>query len=135
MHDIILSQQQQRLGHLEYNLPNFILILPQPKIKLFIMYSIHFLTIKILPFQFVKGIAQGITTFLVQDPGVFFVDEVVIKFYQVLNPWAVQELLLWAPSELKEVGSEPDLFNVRLVAALCNDLLGCVLLLAFLVFA
>ena len=49
--------------------------------------------------------------------------------------WAAGEFLFGSPSELKEVGAEPDLFYVGLVAALGNYLLYCVLLLAFFVFS
>lgn len=48
---------------------------------------------------------------------------------------AVSELLLWSTAEFEEIGTEPDLLYVGLMAALSNYLLHCILLFAFLVFS
>lgn len=104
-------------------------------VKLAIVDAVHFLVVVVLAFQFVEGVAEGVSAFLVEDPGVFFVDEIVVKFNQVLYSRAICELLFWGSSELEKVGAEPDLFYMGLVAAFGYYLFDRILLFAFLMLA
>lgn len=80
MNDIILGQQHQSLRNFIYNLFEQDLIAANGRIELLIMYPIHFFPIIVLTFQFIQHIPQRITTLLIQQPRVFLVDEVVVKF-------------------------------------------------------
>lgn len=51
----------------------------------------------------------------------------------MLDAWTSSEFFLGGSSEVEEVSPEPDLFDVGLVTAFCDDLLDCVLLFALLV--
>lgn len=44
------------------------------------IYPIKFLAIDSFSFQIIQGITEGVSTFLVQNPCIFLVDEVVVQF-------------------------------------------------------
>ena len=104
-------------------------------VEITIMNTIHFLSIIVLTLQLVQGVSKRISTFLIKDPGVFLIDEVVVQFHQMFYTWTVSKLLFGRTAELKEVSAEPNLFYMRLVAALSYNLLYSVFLLAFFVLA
>jgi hypothetical protein len=97
--------------------------------------AIHLLVVVLLALQLIQGIPQRIATLLIEDPGILLIDEVVIQFDQMLDAWTRCEFLLGCAAEFEEVGPEPDLFYVRLVAALGDYLLYRVFLLRFFVLA
>ena len=102
-------------------------------IKIAIVNSIHFLSVEILALEFIKCISKRIPTFLIQNPCVFFVDKVVVKFHQMSDSRTVSKLFFGRSFELKEVSAEPNLFYMSLVTALCYYLLYCILFLTFFV--
>lgn len=51
----------------------------------------------------------------------------------MLDAWIRGKFFFWSTSELKEVCSKPNLLDVGLMARFCDDLLDCILLLAFFV--
>jgi hypothetical protein len=133
VHDVVLGEQFQGLGDIEDDLPNLVLVGLESGVEVAIVNAVHLLVIILLAFELVEGVAQRISAFLIEDPGVLLVDEVVVEFDQVLNARAGGEFLLGRAAELEEVGAEPDLLYVGLVAALGDYLLYRVLLVALLV--
>jgi hypothetical protein len=51
----------------------------------------------------------------------------------MFDPRSLSKLFFGSASELKEVGAEPNLFDVSLVTRFCDDLFDSILLLAFFV--
>lgn len=78
MDNIVISEQLECLGYIENYAPQLVLIVPDSAVKLFVVYAIQFLAVEVLALQLVQRVAQGIPTFLVQDPGILLVDEIVI---------------------------------------------------------
>lgn len=134
MDDVVVGQQLESLGDVQYDLPEFILVVPDGGIELFVVDAIHLLVVVLFALEFVESVAQGVSAFLVQYPGVFFVYEIVIQLHQMLDARTGREFLLGGASEVEEVGAEPDFLDVGLVAAFGDDLFDGVLLFALLVF-
>lgn len=135
MNDIILGQEFQSPSDVEYDLPELILVVLDACVELLVVNAVHLLVVVLLALEFIQRVAEGIPALLVEYPSIFLVDEVIVEFDQVFDALAAGELLLGGAAELEEVRAEPDLLDVRLVAALRDDLLHRVLLLALLVLA
>jgi hypothetical protein len=97
------------------------------------MNPIHLFIVVLFALELIKCVPQRIPAFFVENPCIFFVDEIVEEFDQVLNAWTCCELLLGGASEFKEVSAEPDLFYVGLMTALSDYLLYCIFFMAFFV--
>jgi hypothetical protein len=117
VHDVVLGEQFQGLGDIEDDLPNLVLVGLESGVEVAIVNAVHLLVIILLAFELVEGVAQRISAFLIEDPGVLLVDEVVVEFDQVLNARAGGEFLLGRAAELEEVGDYL-LYRVLLVALL-----------------
>lgn len=133
MDDVVFGEKFEGFGHIEDHLSELVLVVADAEVEVLVVNAIHLLVIVLFAFELVEGISEGVPAFLVENPGVLLVDEVVVEFDQVLYAWAAGEFLFRSTSELEEVCAEPNLLYVGLMAALGNNLLYCVLLLAFLV--
>jgi hypothetical protein len=79
--DVVIGEQLQGLGDIEYNLPEFVLVVLDGGIELLVVDAVHLLVVVLLAFQLVESVAQGVSAFLVEYPSVFFVYEIVVQFH------------------------------------------------------
>lgn len=135
MNDIVFREKLQSASNIEDDLSQLVLIVFDSGVEISVMDSIHFLIVVVLAFKFIQGVSQRISTLLIQNPSIFLVDEVVVQLHQVLYARTICKLLFGSPSELEEIGSEPNLFYVGLMTAFSNDLFYRVFLLTLFVFS
>lgn len=93
------------------------------------MDAIHLLIVVLLALQLIQRIPQRIPALLIEYPCILLIDEVVIQFDQMLDAWTRCKFFFGCAIELEEVGAEPDLFYVGLVATLGDYLLYGIFLL------
>jgi hypothetical protein len=82
------------------------------------------LTEDLLSFDVVQIAAQRVTALLVEDPRIALVDFVAVHANQVFDARKLGELRLGNAAQREETRSEPNLFDVRLMGVLCDDLLN-----------
>jgi hypothetical protein len=56
MHDVVLREQFQCLGHIEDDPPELVLVVPDSSVEILIVNAVHFLSVELLTLQLIQRI-------------------------------------------------------------------------------
>lgn len=88
-----------------------------------------------LAFNVIKAIAEGVSTFFIEDPGIFLVDFIAVHLGQILDAWVLAIFGTSKATKGEENAAKPDFLHVSLVIILSDDLFYGKKLAAFLMLA